>query len=438
MRRTLQATILAGAAALLLAAAGAAEACKINKLPVNPDAPERGAGRLGSGEFFKRFAGAPLELVETNLVPNGDFGIARPGESFANSWLVAAQGAKLGLNHKSAPWAQAVLVCKAPDGTETLLKPDRGCGCGGAADWGWTIPDSAPPGRHTVRVTWEWPKQTAQKLERTYTITIENPRYGKTRDAEIAKLESQHPGKLVVLQDGLPLDGRPYDGAADLALACGGYEGDHTAMIYPRARTLDLGYWIANTKASHYDRGLLKFDLAPLLGKRVKQAILKLTVRQGQKYLAGELAAPLPVYPMLKPWAEGDGVLQVDERGLAKGHPNVYYQAYPVKWEQELASGASDHGPQRATLEPEKGVNPCPGARADVTELVQDWLSGKLPNHGLLIGPDLPAELAGVHPGTDGQVEAFKKLWPHGLVPFFSSDEPSDLDYRPRLLVVLE
>lgn len=442
MRHTLLWMSLACAVVASGARAEEGKACLLNKLLPNPDVPKRGEGRLGANEFFKRFEQHELELVETNVVPGGDFGIARPGEGIGNSWLVAAKGTGLGINHKSAPWAQASIVCQvsSADGSvkEVLLKPDSGCGCGGTSDWAWTIPASAPPGTHTVRVTWEWPKRTAQKLERIYKVTIENPLYGKTRDAELARLESQYPGKVELLQDGVPVNGKPYEGVADMSLTFGGYEGDKTAIISPRARTLDLGYWIVNQKASHYDRGLLRFDLAALQGKKIKQAILKLTVRQGQKYLASKLAAPMPIYPMLKPWVEGDAVAHVDTRGLAKGMPNVFYQAYPEKWERPLASGSTDHGPQCATLEPEEGVNPSPGARADVTALVNDWLSGKLENHGLLIGADLPEELVGSHPGMGGKVEAYKQLWSHGLVSFFSSDEPTDQDYRPRLIVIFE
>jgi len=62
------------------------------------------------------------------LVPNDDFGTARPGEKFSGDWLVAAKGEKVGINHKSAPGPKAVLIAKAPDGTEVRVKPDGGCG----------------------------------------------------------------------------------------------------------------------------------------------------------------------------------------------------------------------------------------------------------------------------------------------------------------------
>lgn len=232
-----------------------------------------------------------------------------------------------------------------------------------------------------------------------------------------------------------------------MSLTWGGYEGDKTAIITPGARQLDMGYWIVNQKASHYDRGLIKFDLAPLQGKKVKKAWLKLTVRPNQSYLPNQLKAPMPIYPMLKAWDVGDKPKYwVDRRGMGKGRPNCEHQAYPTKWEKKLASGDTDRGKQMSTLEAEDGVNILPGAKADVTELVKAWLGGTLKNHGMIIGKDLPSDIAKIHPGginlpKDKRAEPiakYKKLYGAGLVPFFSSDEPADVDFRPRLIVELE
>ena len=106
-----------------------AEQCALSKLKPNPDAPPRSAtGRIDGTEFFKRYPNHELVIVPCDLAPNDDFGTARPGEKFGGDWLVAAKGEKVGLNHKSAPGPQAVLIAKAPDGTEVRVKPDGGCG----------------------------------------------------------------------------------------------------------------------------------------------------------------------------------------------------------------------------------------------------------------------------------------------------------------------
>lgn len=277
-------------------------------------------------------------------------------------------------------------------------------------------------------VRWSLPRRTAQELEERYTVTIENPHYGKTEDVEIARLRKAFGAeKVVVLRKG----------EADLSLTWGGYEGDKTAMTTPRDRQLDIGFWSVNAQAAHYDRALLRFDLGPLAGKKVKQAWLRLTVRPNQTYLPSSMKGSFPVYPMLKQWKEGDGVAHVDERGLGKGLPNVHYQAWPVKWEKPLASGPADHGRAMAELVPTgNDGNVLPGAKADITGLVSAWLDGTLPNHGMLLGNDLPDELAGTHPGQ--AKGAYLKLYDGGLVPFYSSDEPDDADFRPRLVVVLE
>jgi len=274
-------------------------------------------------------------------------------------------------------------------------------------------------------------------LELTYTVTIDNPHYGKTEDVEIAKTVQQFgQDKVVVLQEGRDLGGTPYAGCTDMWLSIGGYEGDRTSIIHPRDRQLDMGWWCINDANAYYCRGLIRFKLAALNGKRIKQAWLKFSIRPGQNYQPAEMKGAMPVYPLLKEWKEAPKTTWVDERKMGVGLPNVHYHAFPAKWEKPLASGASDRGPEMAVLEGEKGVNLLHGAKADVTKLVQDMAAGKLPNYGFLIGKDLPEELAQDHPKK--HMDAYKKLYEHGSIPFFSKDEPDDKDFRPRLIVVLE
>jgi hypothetical protein len=301
----------------------------------------------------------------------------------------------------------------------------------------WTIPYSTPPGRHTIHIRWSWPEKTEQVLTATRYVTTENPHYGKTEDVEVTRLrKSLGPEKVIVLQRGRPIAGADYQGVADVALTWGGSEGQMTTRTTPRNRILGIGNLTVNRRSAYYGRGLIRFDLAPLEGKKIQQAWLRLTIRPNQPYRPSRLKQPLPVHPMLKPWKEGDGVTYVGRRGRGKGLPNFEYQAYPFKWELPLASGPSDCGEAEAELLPDKSGNLLPEAAADVTNLVRSWLSGKLTNYGMAIGKPAPKAMAATHPrdAPDG----YAQLYDAGLVPFFSSDEPDDLDFRPRLVVVLE
>ena len=420
--------------------------CSANHWEDNPEAPARSKdGRIDAKEFFKRYPTQNLEIIEQGIVPNGDFGNYKPGDQFGNSWLVKATGTNIGINHKSTAWISAVIECMDPIfPTQTLLlKPDRGCGCGGTSDWNWTIPFSAPSGTHKIILRWESATLTTQKLSKEYTVTIINPLTGKTAsDLEIQRLEKKYGAdKIQILQNGAKIKGDLYNGVTDLSLGFGGYEGASTGIIHPTANTVSIGYWIVNQKASYYARGLFRFDLSHLHGKRVQHAYLKLSIKQNQKYLPPVLKSTMPIYAMRKSWQSNSTDMNsifVDERGLGIGYPNTYYQAYPNKWDEQLASGASDHSEQIAELHIDPQQVRMPGARADLTALVNDWLSGTQENHGIIIGADLPKELNNVHPGLDGKVDAYKKLYADGAVPFISSDESVDREFSPRLVLVFE
>jgi len=425
--------------------------CSGNHWKPNADMPPRNpSGRIHVNKFFEQYADKDLEISELGVVPNANFGEYKPGDQFGNSWIVRAKGVPVGISHKTAPWVTAYIECRDENGLARVIhiKPVRGCGCGGTSDWNWTVPFSAPSGNHKVIITWEHPKLTKQKLRREYDVRIVNTVGKSNVDYELAGLEKEN-GKerVLVFQNGAIINNESYYGVDDMSLSFGGYEGARSNVITPSAPTVDIGYWIVNKKASFYSRGLFRFDLESIKGKKVKSAILKLSIKQNQKYLPPVLKQSFPVYAMKKTWKEGvvreirgksDGRYFVDGRGLSKGHPNVYYQAWPTKWEKDLASGESDRSEQVAELVIDPKQLKMPGARADLTALVNSWLSGEVENHGILIGKDLPKELHAVHPGLDNKVEEYKKLYNGGAVPFVSSDEASDLAYSPRLIVVLE
>jgi hypothetical protein len=199
-----------------------------------------------------------------------------------------------------------------------------------------------------------------------------------------------------------------------------------------------MGYWIVNQKASYYARGLFRFNLEQIKGKKVKLAIFKLSIKQNQKHLPSVLKQAFPVYAMKKTWNEGTTIYHVDKRGGGKGEPNVFYQAYPVKWEKHLASGKSDRTTKISELIIDPYQNVMPGARSDITKTVNDWTNGKLKNYGIIIGKDLPVSLNNIHPGLGKKIDEYKKLYNAGAVPFISSEENVDKTFTPRLIVVLE
>lgn len=91
----------------------------------NPDLPPRDSkGRLDAGDFFKRYPDHKLCLVSEWLIPDRDFGVRHPGERFGNGWMVAAQGEKVGINHKTAAVPTAEMIC----GGKLSIRPDGGCG----------------------------------------------------------------------------------------------------------------------------------------------------------------------------------------------------------------------------------------------------------------------------------------------------------------------
>ncbi len=301
----------------------------------------------------------------------------------------------------------------------------------------WTIPYSTPPGRHSIIVRWLWPEKTKQTLTAIRYVTVENPHFGKTEDFEISRLRKRFgEEKVVVLQDGREIAGRVYDGTQDLALTWGGSEGQQTARTEPGSRVFAIGNLTVNRRSAYYARGLLRFDLEPLRGKKVKKAWLRMTIRPNQPYRPGELKQSMEIYPMLKPWKEGIGTVYVDRRGMGKGFPSYLYQAFPVKWESPLASGDSDNGKVTAKLIADDAENVLPSAKADVTELVNLWIDDKLANHGVVIGSPLPSAIVTIHPRD--AVKEYAELYNGSLVPFFSSDERDDIAFRPRLVVVLE
>ncbi|PCJ51604.1 MAG: hypothetical protein COA79_25755 [Planctomycetota bacterium] len=415
----------------------------------NPLFPKRSAtGRINASNFINKYGKMKLVLLEQGIVPENNFGTYSPGDNFGNSWIISAEGIKVGMNHKLGPWAQAVIVCKDPDnpGQTINIKPVAGCGCGGTADWSWVIPFSAPPGTHKVIVTWEWPKKTTQKFRKEYEVTIINKMYKKNTDPEITKLQKEY-GKdnVLVFQNSLKVNGEIYKGVEDTNLTYGGYEGDRSGVVNFNRPLAEIGYWLVNKKASYYSRGLFRFNLDQIKGKKVKLAIFKLSIKQNQKYLPPVLKQSFPIHAMKKAWNEGIKTKYIkrnkrtpeNKKGLGKGHTNFRSQAWPNLWEKHLASGATDRTDKISELVIDPYQHIMPGARADLTETVNDWTSGKLKNHGIIIGKDVPDTLNNIHPGKGGKTAEYKKLYSGGAVPFISS-ESGDKPFRPRLIIVLE
>ena len=94
--------------------------------------PERGSGRLGASEFFKRFPEHTLEFRP--IRKSHDLGTFKPGDKCRVGYVVSAKGEIFGLNHKGAPKGKAVFLVEVPasgskgESTKRKYPPEGGCG----------------------------------------------------------------------------------------------------------------------------------------------------------------------------------------------------------------------------------------------------------------------------------------------------------------------
>lgn len=156
-------------------------------------------------------------------------------------------------------------------------------------------------------------------------------------------------------------------------------------------------------------RGLVRFILPPVSDVGLPDhALLLLQVDEFRDGV--DQVYQLGIYPVLEsgdrtPWIEGDGT------DVAAGGSCVWVdEAEGVAW-----YGAGDGGDPNNQSQPDYGVEPAditvfhqdellgPGIVGwDVTDLVRAWMSGELPNHGLVIR-DLGA--------LDGGTASFRSVW---------------------------
>lgn len=148
------------------------------------------------------------------------------------------------------------------------------------------------------------------------------------------------------------------------------YAGTRDTYIYQYEPTQNYG--TAGAIAISYGRalrGLLKFDLSPIPPQAViKKAHLTVYLRT-----SGVASIRVGLYPLLTPWVDRQATWNL----AAEGQP----------WSVAGAQGiAVDYSPLAVD---EKVIYPASSSTFNVRPLVQAWLTGGLPNEGVLIlGPE--------------------------------------------------
>ncbi len=181
-------------------------------------------------------------------------------------------------------------------------------------------------------------------------------------------------------------------------------------------RLPDLGREQVTRVGAHPDstsRTLLKVDLSGLPAKSdIKAARLKVFFTRHVDVWDGTVQkdCALRAFEMKRPWGE---------TGL--GHANADYAQWfgkedkrNVLWQKPLCDGTQDPGDRPVAQTAITTATNAQWLTLDLTALVRNWVSGKTPNHGILLTEQ-----------------------PNGtsLCSFISSESP-DVPVRPGLVVV--
>lgn len=278
------------------------------------------------------------------------------------------------------------------------------------------VPSQAKPGRHEIRVTWDYPPKKVP--ERVFTLDVVNPDWGNTPvDPDVEDFKKKFPGATVaILQQGWPCEAvksKEFVGCEDASIGS-----DH--FNNGKSRMLKVGKYSVSFVT------LIRFDLSGLpKGTTVEAALLKLRSMQ--------CVQPAPVaHRLLRPWSAGNGFNGDVRPGLMiesltggggspkEGEASWLYSRKPEKW---AAAGASAAGQDREA-EPLSGREildavpaPAPNERRgwvawDMTKAVKDWVAKPEANFGVVID--------------------------RSSYCVFSSSESIDPQCRPKLILVLK
>lgn len=281
-----------------------------------------------------------------------------------------------------------------------------------------------------MRVTWAHGRRS---LERVFTLTVDNPGYGKpVVDPQAEALKKEFPdSRAVALWQGAPLGDEKYEGCSDAFISTSRGGSDHGSANFGAKDHL----WAGPYATDH--RTLIRFDLSKILpgDAKVRKAYLKLYMYNGGR------PDLLAVHSVLRPWGAGRGgadrefegglfVNGVDWQHL--GHPAQENECSwtmsrrPAEWsEPGCGEPGEDHeawalGSAEFDTKEAAQVSrsqPCRyWIRWDVTDAVQEWAENPELNFGLLV------KLAGKK-ATECR---------------FHSADYHDPPFRPRLIAAFE
>lgn len=280
------------------------------------------------------------------------------------------------------------------------------------------VGSQAKPGRHQIRVTWDYPQRKIP--ERVFTFDVVNPDFGKpVNDAELAALQARFPGALAaVLQQGMPCQ----------TLGLNGYQGCKDAWMSSEGFAHGASRWLKTGQYKFDHAALLRFDLPAL----PQGAILESAQLRLHTFLGGR-STDRVAYRMLRAWEAGTSVNAVMQGGFLiesttaggnspkEGECGWMYARRPERWGQPGAAKPGvdrEEAPLAAGRPVPDPASPAGEARAwivwDVTAAARDWVAAPERNFGLQI-----TTLG----GKGGMCE-------------FASSESIDPQNRPQLVLI--
>jgi thiol-disulfide isomerase/thioredoxin len=348
-----------------------------------------------------------------------------PGESLgkwtagtmAEVWtdlsLVGNANCLLRFYHSHVPGGEPQIMLRVQDKNGAKVEDvafTGGCGCAGSFGKSLQIPSRVPPGAHTLVVRVDRSDFVGGPAEFNFPVEIDNPDYGKPlNDPAFLALKTKCSGASIASLRRVAGPGQDLKGfqeetvvaarACDNSLYGATRDWDMSSANQGAEPMLSLGPQIHH----HVDaRTLMKFDLS-MLPKDVKisGAQLRLTLTS-QPFTGCKPDAKISAYALKQDWSEEESCWKSPKKNAAWG-----------------VLGCDDTSKDRAA-EPagsvDVGVFPNKDERyrfvaIDLTELVQKWQSGELPNYGV-----------------------FLKLTGGGCVKLYSS-EFQDYPFRPTLLL---
>ena len=325
------------------------------------------------------------------------------------------------------PWTARNLQARievGDGGDRRVFEVPFNSSCGGAF-WGSILVSSAyPPGDAALILSMDTKSHAGLFVQRI-PFKVENPLYGKPiEDPEVVRqLREKHQDATVLdLYRGVALEefGIPaYDGVRDV------YFGDGRGLNFGGScQNRGVGLSYGTELRYRLDLGgesrrtLIKYDLSMLPpDTKVQAATLSLHVVG----LSRKEPFTCQAVALKKRWSEKVISVMGGLNSTNSPTPRRGRKLYPVgnmeNWDEPMFMGEGDRHPEPVAEVALKGKG---WSTLDVTEAVQNWVSGKWENHGLgLELPDIPRKYGA------------KDVW------MTASDYAPNPGLRPRLTLVL-